>query len=81
MRFPCSSGESNAFFGALQHCFFCHRIWEIADIMLVSLIACCLAREVYHASSIGKARVMLTIHNMDNTGECRQEEFAMAGTG
>ena len=23
---------------------------------------------------------MLTIHNMDNSGECRQDEFAFAGT-
>ena len=57
------------------------EVGGIADIMLVSLSSYCLAREVYHASSIGKARVMLTIHNMDSTGECRQEEFAMTGTG
>ncbi|KAK9846522.1 hypothetical protein WJX81_005900 [Elliptochloris bilobata] len=33
----------------------------------------------FHAAGLSKARVMLTIHNMDNSGECRQEEFAHTG--
>ena len=38
------------------------------------------SREVYHSTGMGRPRVMLTIHNMDNSGECRQDEFAFAGT-
>ena len=38
------------------------------------------SREVYHSTGMGRPRVMLTIHNMDNGGECRQDEFAFAGT-
>lgn len=34
--------------------------------------------EKYHVA-LEKPRVMLTIHNMDNSGECRQDEFAYAG--
>ena len=37
-------------------------------------------REAYHASGLSRPRVILTIHNMDNSGECRQEEFAYCGT-
>lgn len=36
-------------------------------------------RDVYHAGGLSRARVMLTIHNMDNSGECRQDEFAYTG--
>lgn len=36
-------------------------------------------RDVYHASGLSRPRVMLTIHNMDNSGECRQDEFAYTG--
>ncbi|EIE18024.1 soluble starch synthase [Coccomyxa subellipsoidea C-169] len=35
--------------------------------------------DVYHASGLSRPRVMLTIHNMDNSGECRQDEFAYTG--
>ncbi|KAI8463844.1 MAG: soluble starch synthase [Monoraphidium minutum] len=35
--------------------------------------------EVYHPSGLHKPRVVLTIHNMDNTGEVRQDEFAFTG--
>jgi starch synthase len=36
--------------------------------------------DVYHAEGmLHNAKVMLTIHNMDNTGECRQEEFIATG--
>ncbi|CAK0748133.1 hypothetical protein CVIRNUC_001816 [Coccomyxa viridis] len=35
--------------------------------------------EVYHSTGMGRPRVVLTIHNMDNSGECRQDEFAFAG--
>lgn len=38
------------------------------------------SREVYHSTGMGRPRVVLTIHNMDNSGECRQDEFAFAGT-
>lgn len=40
---------------------------------------CCVDRDVYHAGGLSRARVMLTIHNMDNSGECRQDEFAYTG--
>ena len=36
--------------------------------------------DVYNSEgSLNQARVVLTIHNMDNPGECRVEEFAAAG--
>ena len=35
--------------------------------------------EVYHSAGVSKARVMLTIHNMDNSGEWRQDDFGDAG--
>jgi starch synthase len=36
--------------------------------------------DLYHAEGmLRNAKVMLTIHNMDNTGECRQEEFIATG--
>ena len=37
-------------------------------------------REAYHAGGLSRPRVILTIHNMDNSGECRQDEFAYCGT-
>jgi hypothetical protein len=33
----------------------------------------------YAAGDFRKARLVLTIHNMDNSGECRQDEFAVTG--
>lgn len=38
--------------------------------------------ETYHSASAGifdRTKVVLTIHNMDNTGECRAEEFGATG--
>ena len=36
--------------------------------------------DLYHAEGmLRNAKIMLTIHNMDNTGECRQEEFIATG--
>uniref|UniRef100_A0A383VX60 Starch synthase, chloroplastic/amyloplastic n=2 Tax=Tetradesmus obliquus TaxID=3088 RepID=A0A383VX60_TETOB len=35
--------------------------------------------EVYSALGLYRPRVVLTIHNLDNTGECRQDEFAFTG--
>lgn len=36
--------------------------------------------DLYHAEGmLRNAKVMLTIHNMDNTGECREEEFIATG--
>ena len=36
--------------------------------------------DLYHAEGmLTNGKVMLTIHNMDNTGECRQEEFIATG--
>ncbi|BDA42114.1 Glycogen synthase 1 [Coccomyxa sp. Obi] len=35
--------------------------------------------DVYHSGGLSRPRVMLTIHNMDNSGECRQDEFAYTG--
>ncbi len=42
-------------------------------------VAAC--REVYHgdAGGLWRPRMVLTIHNLDNTGECRQDEFSFAG--
>ena len=40
---------------------------------------------MWHDSSVGlqecfsRARLVLTIHNMDNSGECRQDEFGVTG--
>ena len=33
----------------------------------------------YHKQGLTRPRVMLTIHNMDSSGECRQDEFAYSG--
>lgn len=38
---------------------------------------CC--RDSFHPAGLTRARAILTIHNMDNSGECRQEEFAYTG--
>jgi starch synthase len=35
--------------------------------------------EVFVNEGLYRPRVVLTIHNLDNTGECRQEEFAFTG--
>ena len=35
--------------------------------------------EIYNKEGLHKPRVILTIHNMDNTGECRAEEFNVTG--
>mmetsp|Transcript_9372 Transcript_9372/g.23219 ORF Transcript_9372/g.23219 Transcript_9372/m.23219 type:complete len:657 (-) Transcript_9372:563-2533(-) len=35
--------------------------------------------DYYHAEGLHRPRVVLTIHNMDNTGEVRQDEFAYTG--
>jgi starch synthase len=36
--------------------------------------------DVYHNQGLlNNAKIMLTIHNMDNTGECREEEFMATG--
>ena len=35
--------------------------------------------EAYHHAGLYKPRVMLTIHNFDNSGECRQDEFMASG--
>lgn len=35
--------------------------------------------DVYYNTGFNTARVVLTIHNMDNSGECRQDEFAVTG--
>jgi hypothetical protein len=37
--------------------------------------------EVFVNEGLYRPRVVLTIHNLDNTGECRQEEFAFTGRG
>jgi hypothetical protein len=36
--------------------------------------------EVYSQLGLYRPRVVLTIHNLDNTGECRQDEFTYCGT-
>jgi starch synthase len=35
--------------------------------------------EVYAGAGLWRPRVMLTIHNMDSTGECKADEFAWSG--
>jgi len=36
--------------------------------------------EEYHGkTNLNKAKIVLTIHNLDNTGECREEEFFATG--
>ena len=35
--------------------------------------------DVYYNRGFSHPRLVLTIHNMDNSGECRQEEFAVTG--
>lgn len=35
--------------------------------------------EVYSQLGLYRPRVVLTIHNLDNTGECRQDEFTYTG--
>ncbi|KAF8055587.1 SS4 [Scenedesmus sp. PABB004] len=35
--------------------------------------------EVYSQLGLYRPRVVLTIHNLDNTGECRQDEFSFTG--
>lgn len=35
--------------------------------------------EVYNPAGLWRPRVVLTVHNMDNSGECRQDEFMYAG--
>jgi len=36
--------------------------------------------EEYHGkTSLNKAKIVMTIHNLDNTGECREEEFFATG--
>jgi starch synthase len=37
--------------------------------------------EVYSQLGLYRPRVVLTIHNLDNTGECRQDEFTYTGGG
>ena len=35
--------------------------------------------DVYYNKGFSHPRLVLTIHNMDNSGECRQDEFAITG--
>lgn len=35
--------------------------------------------EAYHGDGLPRPRIVLTIHNLDNTGECRQDEFYYTG--
>ena len=35
--------------------------------------------ECYHNEGLWRPRLMLTIHNLENTGEIRQDEFAASG--
>ncbi len=40
---------------------------------------CEYALQLYQSQGLDKPRLVLTIHNLDNTGECRQDEFYYAG--
>ena len=35
--------------------------------------------DVLYHDGLTQPRLVLTIHNMDNSGECRQDEFAVTG--
>jgi hypothetical protein len=35
--------------------------------------------DVFYPEGFKGPRIVLTIHNMDNSGECRQDEFAATG--
>ena len=37
--------------------------------------------DVYHHAGMWRPRVVLTIHNLDNTGECRQVRFVLEAVG
>lgn len=53
------------------HIIHCHE-WQTSAVPM-------LYWDVYADIGLYKPRVMLTIHNLDNTGECRQDEFAITG--
>ena len=33
----------------------------------------------YHTDGLKQPRIVLTLHNLDNSGECRQDEFGFTG--
>ena len=37
--------------------------------------------DLYHSDALPRSRIVLTIHNMDNTGEVRADEFLATGVG
>jgi hypothetical protein len=57
--------------GQQPHILHLHE-WQTAAVSL-------LYWEVYSALGLYRPRVVLTIHNLDNTGECRQDEFSYTG--
>ncbi len=44
-----------------------------------SACVCVCVPQIYHSEGLDRPRLVLTIHNLDNTGECRQDEFYYAG--
>ena len=42
-------------------------------------VTCLIVLCRYHHDVLTIPRIMFTIHNMDNSGECRQEEFSFTG--
>lgn len=57
--------------GRQPHVLHCHE-WQTAAVPM-------LYWDVFHNSGMQKPRVMLTVHNFDSLGECRQDEFAITG--
>ena len=35
--------------------------------------------EAYHSAGLSQPRIVLTIHCLDNAGECREDDFAYTG--
>jgi starch synthase len=54
-----------------------------ADILHLHEWQCCAAAmlfwDILYPQGFDRARLVLTIHNMDNSGECKQDEFAATG--
>lgn len=54
-----------------------------ADVIHLHEWQCCAAAmlfwDVLYHDGLTQPRLVLTIHNMDNSGECRQDEFAVTG--
>lgn len=74
-RFSCSCGRASLEFlrvtNRQPHILHIHE-WQASAVALLHW-------EKYHHNGLGIPRVVLTIHNLDNSGECSQEEFGVTG--